>query len=263
VRFVARSFSGDRSSSARSKGGVLAQRTAVVDVISPCVTFNNHEGSTRSYLNVKEHDAPLHDVGFIPLRQAIEVEYGPARAARSSSTTLPHHPHKLEEDYDRRTHQRLETLHRARQADKFVTGLLYLDPDKEAFGEEFHLATSRWPRCRSSGCATAEALERSCRSSGRGAPDGALNALREGREQAPGQGATITDWTARPPPLHRAVARRIQLERSGSGANRTAATRAGTQGRVRRRTQMERQARPSPAPRCARRADRGRPEAPP
>ena len=46
-------------------------------MISPCVTFNAHEGSTRSYAAVKEHDAPLHDVTYVPHYENIEVDYAP------------------------------------------------------------------------------------------------------------------------------------------------------------------------------------------
>jgi 2-oxoglutarate ferredoxin oxidoreductase subunit beta len=142
--FVARSFSGDpKQLRPILKAAFSHHGTAVVDVISPCVTFNNHEGSTRSYLNVKEHDAPLHEVGFIPHYDAgIEVEYGPGESREielfdGSHITLT----KLGEDYDPNDAvNALETLHRARQEDKFVTGLLYFDPDRDAFGEEFHLA---------------------------------------------------------------------------------------------------------------------------
>jgi 2-oxoglutarate ferredoxin oxidoreductase subunit beta len=141
--FVARSFSGDpKQLRPILKAAFSHNGTAVVDVISPCVTFNNHEGSTRSYLNVKEHDAPLHDVGFIPhYETGIEVEYEPGESREielydGSRITLT----KLGEDYDPvDAVNALETLHRARQADKFVTGLLYFDPAKEPFGTEFHL----------------------------------------------------------------------------------------------------------------------------
>ena len=115
--------------------------TAVVDVISPCVTFNNHEGSTKSYLNVKEHDAPLHDITFIPSYENIEVDYAPGESREvtlhdGSRITLK----KLGEDYDPGDALRaLETIHHGRQEDKFVTGILYLDPDKEPFDQELRL----------------------------------------------------------------------------------------------------------------------------
>src|SRR5215470_547014 len=65
--FVARSFSGDQKQLRPLLRAAFAHRgTAVIDVISPCVTFADHEGSTKSYAAVKEHDAPLHDIDYVP-----------------------------------------------------------------------------------------------------------------------------------------------------------------------------------------------------
>src|SRR5512138_1422151 len=76
--FVARSFSGDPKQLRPVLKAALSHRgTAVVDVLSPCVTFNNHEGSTKSYLAVKEHDEPLHEVTYVPHFEHIEVDYAP------------------------------------------------------------------------------------------------------------------------------------------------------------------------------------------
>jgi len=140
--FVARSFSGDPKQLRPILKAALSHRgTAVVDVISPCVTFNNHEGSTRSYLNVKEHDAPLHDITYIPRYENIEVDYEPGESREvtlhdGSRITLK----KLGEDYDPGDAlHALETIHHGRQEDKFVTGLLYADPEKEPFEEDLRL----------------------------------------------------------------------------------------------------------------------------
>src|SRR5918911_1854364 len=65
--FVARSFSGDKKQLlAMLKAAIAHKGTAMLDVISPCVTFNDHEGSTKSYKYVKDHDEPLHEVSFVP-----------------------------------------------------------------------------------------------------------------------------------------------------------------------------------------------------
>ncbi|MGE5176828.1 MAG: 2-oxoacid:ferredoxin oxidoreductase subunit beta [Hyphomicrobiales bacterium] len=137
--FVARSFSGDpKQLRPILKAAISHRGTAVVDVLSPCVTFNNHEGSTRSYVAVKEHDAPLHDISFVPFYENIEVEYEPGETREvklhdGSRITL----RKLESDYDPSDAFRaLTTLHRSREEGKFVTGLLYVDPRKPAFDEE-------------------------------------------------------------------------------------------------------------------------------
>ena len=76
--FVARSFSGDKKQlSAILKAALSHRGTAMIDVLSPCVTFNDHEGSTRSYAYVKEHDDPLEEISFVPYFEDINVEYEP------------------------------------------------------------------------------------------------------------------------------------------------------------------------------------------
>ena len=78
---VARSFSGDKKQlSAILKAAIAHRGTAMLDVISPCVTFNDHEGSTKSYNYMKEHDDPLHEIDFVPSFENIEVDYDPGEA---------------------------------------------------------------------------------------------------------------------------------------------------------------------------------------
>ena len=63
--FVARSFSGDKKQLlAILKGAISHRGTAMIDVLSPCVTFNDHEGSTKSYAYAKDHDDPLEEIGL-------------------------------------------------------------------------------------------------------------------------------------------------------------------------------------------------------
>src|SRR5499433_2154695 len=70
--FVARSFSGDKKQlSAILKAAVAHQGTCMLDVISPCVTFNDHAGSTKSYDYMKTHDEPLHEIDFVPFFENI------------------------------------------------------------------------------------------------------------------------------------------------------------------------------------------------
>src|SRR5213083_2968122 len=100
--YVARSFSGDKKQLLALLEGALVHRgTAMLDVISPCVTFNDHEGSTKSYSYVKDHDEPLSDVSFIPYFEDITVDYAPGTAAE---ITLHHGSRlvlkKLRSDYD-------------------------------------------------------------------------------------------------------------------------------------------------------------------
>src|SRR5882724_10151964 len=74
--FVARSFSGDKKQlSAILKAAVAHRGTSMIDVISPCVTFNDHEGSTKSYSYVKEHDEAIDEVSFVPFFEDISVDY--------------------------------------------------------------------------------------------------------------------------------------------------------------------------------------------
>src|SRR4029077_1795364 len=76
--FVARSFSGDKKQLLSLLKAALAHRgTVMLDVLSPCVTFNDHEGSTKSYAYVKDHDDPLEEVSFVPFFEDISVDYEP------------------------------------------------------------------------------------------------------------------------------------------------------------------------------------------
>jgi 2-oxoglutarate ferredoxin oxidoreductase subunit beta len=74
--FVARSFSGDKKQLLAILKAAMSHRgTCMIDVISPCVTFNDHEGSTKSYAYVKDHDEPVDDISFVPFFEDITVEY--------------------------------------------------------------------------------------------------------------------------------------------------------------------------------------------
>src|SRR5213596_4079254 len=76
--YVARSFSGDKKQLLALLKAALAHRgTVMLDVLSPCVTFNDHEGSTKSYAYVKDHDDPLSEVSFVPFFEDITIDYAP------------------------------------------------------------------------------------------------------------------------------------------------------------------------------------------
>ena len=100
--YVARSFSGDMKQLLALLKGALAHRgTALLDVISPCVTFNNHEGSTKSYKWAKDHEIPIHEIGFIPYFEEIAVEYDPGTTQDVELHDGSHiRLRKLREDYD-------------------------------------------------------------------------------------------------------------------------------------------------------------------
>ena len=74
--FVARSFSGDKKQLLSIlKAAISHKGTCMIDVISPCVTFNDHEGSTKSYAYAKDHDEPVNEISFVPFFEDISVEY--------------------------------------------------------------------------------------------------------------------------------------------------------------------------------------------
>jgi 2-oxoglutarate ferredoxin oxidoreductase subunit beta len=131
--FVARSFSGDGRQVVPLIEAALAHNgTAVLDIISPCVTFNDHEGSTKSYKYVKEHDVALQELDFIPFFENIEVDY-----AEGTATEVELHDgsrivlRKLApEEHD--PHSRIDALrvvHEARTKGELITGLLYVNPE--------------------------------------------------------------------------------------------------------------------------------------
>jgi len=134
--FVARSFSGDGKQLVPLIKAAIAHRgTAVLDVISPCVTFNDHDGSTKSYSWVKDHDEQIQDVTFIPYFEEIHVDYEPGTTKEvelhdGSRMVL----RKLGEEHD--PTDRLATmrmLEESRERDQLLTGLLYIDESMEDF----------------------------------------------------------------------------------------------------------------------------------
>src|SRR5499426_2907161 len=134
--FVGRSFSGDKKQLLSLLKAALAHRgTVMLDVISPCVTFNDHEGSTKSYAYAKDHDDPVEDVTFVPFFEDITIEYEPGTAQEvklhdGSRLVLK----KLEEDYDPTDKiGALKRLHESARRGEFATGLIYIEPDRDDF----------------------------------------------------------------------------------------------------------------------------------
>jgi 2-oxoglutarate ferredoxin oxidoreductase subunit beta len=141
--FVARSFSGDvKQLRALLKAAFAHRGTAVLDVISPCVTFADHEGSTKSYAYVKEHDAPLHGIDFVPYYEDITVDYAPGT---TREVTMPDGSRiflkKLGDDYDPTDRDRATAaIHDAQKEGKLATGLLYVNPKAPPYEDELKLA---------------------------------------------------------------------------------------------------------------------------
>jgi 2-oxoglutarate/2-oxoacid ferredoxin oxidoreductase subunit beta len=134
--FVGRSFSGDKKQlSAMLKAAIAHKGTSMLDVISPCVTFNDHEGSTKSYAYMKDHDAPLQELSFIPAFEDIAVEYDPGTTVNvtmhdGSQLRL----RKLEEGYD--PSDRVKAVSRLMETaatGEVLTGVLFVDPKAPSF----------------------------------------------------------------------------------------------------------------------------------
>ncbi len=130
--FVARSFSGDKAQLVPIlKAGLRHRGFAFVDVISPCVTFNDHEGSTKSYRFTREHSREVAPVDFVPIRGEIVA---PAPAGQNGTMDVAMHDgsvirfRRVEEGYDPTDRDAAYGQVRARQeAGEVVTGLLYVE----------------------------------------------------------------------------------------------------------------------------------------
>jgi 2-oxoglutarate ferredoxin oxidoreductase subunit beta len=134
--FVGRSFSGDKKQLlAILKAAVAHRGTSMIDVVSPCVTFNDHEGSTKSYKYMKDHEEPLQDINFIPSFEEINMEYDPGATVEvtmhdGSRLRL----HKLEEEYD--PTDRINAVKRLMDAhanNEVLTGVFYVNPKAPTF----------------------------------------------------------------------------------------------------------------------------------
>jgi 2-oxoglutarate ferredoxin oxidoreductase subunit beta len=128
--FVARSFSGDREQLvALIKAGISHPGCAVLDVISPCVTFNDHEGSTKSYAYTREHQHPAIETDYIAPKAEITADYKAGEAVtikmHDGSTILLK---KVDSEYDpTRRSVSLGFLEKHRGRGEVVTGLLFID----------------------------------------------------------------------------------------------------------------------------------------
>ncbi|HEX7434912.1 MAG TPA: 2-oxoacid:ferredoxin oxidoreductase subunit beta [Anaerolineaceae bacterium] len=131
--FVARSFAGDpKQVKELIKAAFNHNGIAVLDIISPCVTFNNQDDTLHSYNWGRDHEAPLHEISYVPPRDEITVEdfeEGTIREVtlhNGSQIILK----KLERDYDPTDRwQALRMLEQAQSNDWLVTGLIYVNPD--------------------------------------------------------------------------------------------------------------------------------------
>src|SRR3954465_11000009 len=136
--FVGRSFSGDKKQlSAMLKAAIAHKGTVMLDIISPCVTFNDHEGSTKSYKFVLENEEALQEVSFVPYFEEINVDYD---SGTTYDVTMHDGSHlrlrKLEhEDTPNDRVKAVETVLQAHQAGDVLTGVFYVDTKKPDFLE--------------------------------------------------------------------------------------------------------------------------------
>jgi 2-oxoglutarate ferredoxin oxidoreductase subunit beta len=136
--FVARSFAGDpKQVKELLKAAIHFDGTAVLDIISPCVTFNNRDESTKSYRWGKRHQDPLHDVTWVPRRDEIQVEIEPGEVKSvdmhdGSVLRLQ----KLKRDYDPTDRiQAINMLEETCCGGIMVTGLIYINENQPTLPE--------------------------------------------------------------------------------------------------------------------------------
>src|SRR3979490_749873 len=139
---VGRSFSGDKKQlHAMLKAAIAHRGTVMLDVVSPCVTFNDHEGSTKSYKYVQEHEEPLHEVSFVPSFEEINVDYDPGTTFEvtmhdGSSLRL----RKLEQDYDPTDKiQAVQRLMESHAKGDVLTGVFYINAKAPSFVDMLNL----------------------------------------------------------------------------------------------------------------------------
>jgi 2-oxoglutarate ferredoxin oxidoreductase subunit beta len=140
--FVGRSFSGDKKQLlAMLKAAIAHNGTVMLDVISPCVTFNDHEGSTKSYKYMQEHEEAITEVGFVPHFEDIAVDY---EAGSSYDVEMHDGSHlrlsKLREDYDPTNRiSAVKALMEAHEKGEVLTGIFYVNTEKPSFTEMLNL----------------------------------------------------------------------------------------------------------------------------
>jgi 2-oxoglutarate ferredoxin oxidoreductase subunit beta len=140
--FVGRSFSGDKKQLlSMLKAAIAHKGTVMLDVISPCVTFNDHEGSTKSYKFLQQNDEPINEIGFVASFDDIEVDYDSGAVYDvemhdGSQLRL----RKLLEDYDPTDKANaVRTLMEAQEKNEVLTGVFYIDTQKETFIDQLNI----------------------------------------------------------------------------------------------------------------------------
>jgi 2-oxoglutarate ferredoxin oxidoreductase subunit beta len=141
--FVARSFSGDKKQlQAILKTAIAHNGLSVIDVISPCVTFNDHEGSTKSYSYVKEHEEILQELDFVPFFEDISVDIPEGEAMDVRMHDGSHlRIRKLHRDFDPTDRlAALAALEDSEAKHEVLTGVFYINTQKPTFVELLNMA---------------------------------------------------------------------------------------------------------------------------
>ena len=165
--FVARSFSGDKKQlQTLIKSAIAHKGLCVIDVISPCVTFNDHDGSTKSYSYVKDHEEALHELDFVPFFEDISVEIPEGEVTDVALHDGSHlRIRKLEREYNPTDRlAALAALEEAAAKGEVLTGLLYVNTTSPDFIEQLNvveepLATLPQSRIRPARAALDEVME--------------------------------------------------------------------------------------------------------
>lgn len=140
--FVGRSFSGDKKQLlAMLKAAIAHRGTVMLDVISPCVTFNDHEGSTKSYKYMQEHEEAITEVGFVPHFEDISVDYDPGTTHDVKMHDGSHlRLRKLRADYNPSNRiAAVKALMEAHERGEVLTGVFFIDTKKPSFTELLNL----------------------------------------------------------------------------------------------------------------------------
>jgi 2-oxoglutarate ferredoxin oxidoreductase subunit beta len=153
--FVARSFAGDpKQVKELLKAALSHQGIAILDIISPCVTFNNQDNAIHSYTWGKDHEAPLHEISFVPALDEIEIpgtfEEGSVREVtmHDGSTIVLK---KIEHDYDPSDRGKAyQMLDNAERDNILVTGLIYIDTSRPTLIDSFNLVNGALNRLEAS-----------------------------------------------------------------------------------------------------------------
>jgi 2-oxoglutarate ferredoxin oxidoreductase subunit beta len=148
---VARSFAGDpKQVKELIKAALNHNGVAVLDIISPCVTFNNTDQATHSYAWGKNHEEALHELSYVPRAEEILMEYeeGESREVElhdGSVIVL----RKLERDYDPTDREAaIRVLEEANKSRCLITGLIYIDPNQPSMWELYQLTDQPLNRLR-------------------------------------------------------------------------------------------------------------------